>query len=42
MRRMLLITTGGTIASVPTGEGLAPDSTNSLIRDALGSVAASD
>jgi len=42
MRRMLLITTGGTIASVPTGEGLAPDSTNSLIRDALGLVAAAD
>ncbi len=42
MRRMLLITTGGTIASVPTGEGLAPASTNSLIRDALGSVAAAD
>lgn len=42
MRRMLLITTGGTIASVPTGEGLAPDSTNSLIRDALGAVAAAD
>lgn len=42
MRRMLLITTGGTIASVPTGEGLAPDSTNSLIRNALGSVAAND
>ena len=42
MRRMLLITTGGTIASVPTGEGLAPDSTNSLIRDALGAVASAD
>ena len=42
MRRMLLITTGGTIASVPTGEGLAPDSTNSLIRDALGLVASSE
>lgn len=42
MRRMLLITTGGTIASVPTGEGLAPASTNSLIRDALGAVAAAD
>lgn len=38
MRRMLLITTGGTIASVPTDEGLAPDGTNALIKSALGSV----
>ena len=37
---MLLITTGGTIASVPTGEGLAPDNTNSIIRAALATVAA--
>ncbi len=39
MRRILLITTGGTIASVPTQEGLAPDATNALIKSALGTVA---
>ena len=40
MRRMLLITTGGTIASVPTKEGLAPDETNSNIKNALGALVA--
>ena len=39
MRRILLITTGGTIASVPTQEGLAPDATNAQIKSALGTVA---
>ena len=41
MRRILLITTGGTIASVQTREGLAPGS-NRSIQSALGSVAASE
>ena len=37
---MLLITTGGTIASVPTQEGLAPDDTNTNIKNALGALVA--
>lgn len=40
MKRMLLITTGGTIASVPTQEGLAPDETNENIKNALGALVA--
>ncbi len=42
MRSILLITTGGTIASIPTREGLAPDGSNAWLRNALGSVASSN
>ncbi len=42
MKSILLITTGGTIASIPTREGLAPDGSNSWLTSALGSVASSN
>lgn len=35
MKKILMITTGGTISSVPTSEGLAPNEDNSMVRNVL-------
>ena len=40
MKRILLLTTGGTIASRPTGEGLAPEMDGAGLLARLGGAAA--
>ena len=40
MKKLLLLTTGGTIASRPTGEGLAPDLNGAALAGQLGAVTA--
>ena len=35
MKKILMITTGGTISSVPTSEGLAPSEDNTMVQNVL-------